>query len=188
MSNREDMIAEATDLGIEFKGNISNIKLAQLIAEYKGQPAPVEETAPAGPAIDPEYLDEEEEVEAEETSAAAVAKARVQDKFARQRELVAKAKAKAMKTHVVTITNKDNRENDVMTTAYLSFENQHFGLARLVPLDVPVQLEAALIHIAANCTMTMHKDEIVDGRRTGNKVPTRVKKYAISYSSADPDE
>jgi hypothetical protein len=33
----------------------------------------------------------------------------------------------------------------------------------------------------------MHKDEIKDGRRTGNKVTTMVKKYVISYSDIVPD-
>ncbi|MEE8599385.1 MAG: hypothetical protein V3S69_07780 [Dehalococcoidales bacterium] len=109
-----------------------------------------------------------------------------QAKYARRRKIVAKARARAFKTHIVTLTNKDNRENDVMTTAHLGFENQYFGLSKNVPLDIPVELEQALIQIAAACTMTMHKDEIVDGKRTGNKVSVRVKKYAISYSRQDP--
>jgi len=33
--------------------------------------------------------------------------------------------------------------------------------------------------------MTLHKDEIIDGKRTGNKVATRVKKYAISYGESE---
>ena len=90
-------------------------------------------------------------------------------------------KKRAFKTTVITLTNKDNRENDVVTTAYLSFENQYFGLSKIVPLDIPVELEAALIAIAERSMITLHKDEIIDGKRTGNKTPVRVKKYAISY-------
>jgi len=86
-----------------------------------------------------------------------------------------------MKTRIVTITNKDNRDNDFTTTASLSFENQFFGLAKNVPLDVPVELEQALIDIAESTIITHHKDEIVDGKRTGNKVPVSVKKYVVSY-------
>jgi hypothetical protein len=87
-----------------------------------------------------------------------------------------------MKTSIVTITNKDNRENDVMTSVYLSFENQYFGLSKQVPLDLPVELENSLIKIAEGVRITLHKDEVRDGRRTGNKIPTSVKKFAISYA------
>lgn len=98
-----------------------------------------------------------------------------------RRNITKKAKKKAFATRVITITNKDNRENDVMTTAYLSFENQHFGLSKLVPLDIPVELEQGLIDVAETTMITLHKDEIVKGRRTGNKVAVRVKKFAVSY-------
>jgi hypothetical protein len=183
MSNREDMIAEATDLGLSFKGNISNIKLATLINEYKGMPAPIDETPPPGPAVkadaEPEEAKEEVLQTAGQKSAHAV--------YARKRAKIAKAKKAAFKTKIVTLTNKDNRENDVATTAFLSFENQYFGLAKNVPLDIPVELEVSLIDIAETCMITLHKDEIVAGRRTGNKLPVRVKKYAISYGQQQPD-
>ena len=184
MSNRQEMIDEANVLGLEFPGNISNIKLSTLIAEEKGAPVPVDETPPPSPAAKVEDFSET----AAETMASvkSVQRTLSQRKNMKRREHIARAKKVAMRTHIVTITNKDPRENDVMTTAYLSFENQHFGISRLVPLDTPVELEAALIHIAANCTMTQHRDEISEGRRTGNKVPVRTKKYAISYSTQVP--
>jgi len=190
MSERENLIAEAHDLELEFKGNISNVKLAAMIAEAKGLPAPVDEVAPPGPAIkdDPEVTEEttvettEEVVETTPTkdknpkkeSPAAAA-------FTGRRKMIADARERAFKTRVVTITNKDSRENEFMTTAYLSFENQHFGLSKLVPLDVAVELEEALIKVAKSTVMTLHKDEIIGGKRTGNKVATTVKKFAISY-------
>ena len=37
MSKRTEMIDEANDLGIEFKGNVSNVNLAALIAVAKGE-------------------------------------------------------------------------------------------------------------------------------------------------------
>lgn len=185
MSDREDMIAEATDLGLEFPGNISNIKLAGLLAEEKGEPAPLNESAPAGPATkpDPEAADV---MNAVDNSRAAIRTA-AQLEHQRRRKYIARMKEAAMKTHIVTLTNKDARENDAADTAYLSFENQFFGLSKVVPLDEPVELETALIQIAACCTMPMHKDEIgKDGRPTGNKRTVRVKKYAISYSAQKP--
>lgn len=185
MSKRDELVAEATDLGLEFKGNISNAKLEEMIVEATTL-KPVDETPPPSPAVKPEEQEAaEDEVvfESAKERAAAIASR----KHAAKRKKISEAKKRAFEKHIVTITNKDPRENDVMTTAYLAFENQYFGLARLVPLDMPVELEAALIKIAAGCTMTLHKDEIVNGRRTGNKVPTRVKKYAISYSHQKPE-
>ena len=179
-TERQDLLAEANDLEIEFKGNISNVKLKALVAEAKGEPPPVNETPPPSPKAKPEPETDDSEVDIEEglSPARKVAKHRYQVK----RERISNAKKAAFKTQVVTLTNKDNRENDVMTTAFLGFENQHFGLSKLVPLDIPVQLETALIQIAAATTMTLHKDEIIDGKRTGNKKAIRVKKYAISYA------
>lgn len=183
-TEREDMIAEATDLGIEFKGNISNVKLAAKLAEFKGEPEPLQESAPSGPAVKEEAPLEEQE---DTMSAVEIVRKRQREVFARKRKMIADAKAKAMKTKVVTLTNKDARENDVVTTAYLSVQNQYFAVARNVPLDMPVELEVCLINLAENAMITMHRDEIdSNGRRTGNKVTARVKKYAVSYSPIDP--
>jgi hypothetical protein len=186
MSERSDLIAEANDLGLDFKGNISNIKLQELVSEFKGEPIPVSEPAPPGPAVKAEAVqDLDDEYEVEDVPSAPrrmTAKEHTAILFANKRRKIAAAKKVAMKTSIVTLTNKDNRENDIMTTAFLSFENQYFGLAKNVPLDIPVQLEDSLIDIAEKCTMTLHKDEIIGGRRTGNKVPMTVKKYAVSYS------
>lgn len=166
MSKRSDLLKIANELGLEFKKNISSVKLAVMIAESKGEPKPIVETAPKSPKI------KEQEV----TQNINLLKKQ------RRHKVITDAKIAAFRTKIVTITNKDNRENDVMTTVYLSFENQHFGLSKLVPLDIPVELEVSLISIAEGSMMTLHKDEIVGGRRTGNKVPTRTKKFAISYS------
>jgi len=190
-TEREDMIEEANSLDIEFKSNIPGVKLAALIAEAKGEPVAVEETAIPSPAaiIEPP-TDEGEDDEAEAvvktmtpTQAKNVEKVpkKKLNKFQLKRKKIAEAKKRAFKTQVVTITNKDNRENDMMTTVYASFENQFFGLSKIVPLDIPVELENALIAILENTTMTLHKDEIIDGKRSGNKRPFRVKKFAISY-------
>ena len=174
---RTALLKEANELALEFPSNIPTPKLSALIAEAKGNPPPVDETAPSGPALKP-GADLNVDDDDEEKS---VTEKPVLSKYATKRAKITAAKKKAFKTQVVTLTNKDNRENDIMTTAYLSFENQHFGLSKVVPLDVPVELEAALITIAETAMMTLHKDEIVAGRRTGNKVPVRVKKFAISY-------
>lgn len=182
---RQELIDQANALDLEFKGNISNVKLSEMIAKAEADlpsavPEPVAETAPPSPKAkaEPEEDSEEEEIAAPKVKRSAEIMKRLRIK---------KAKDEAMKTRVVTLTNKDNRENDLVTTAYLSFENQYFGISRLVPLDIPVELEQALITIAESCTMTLHKDEIVDGKRTGNKKPVIVKKYAVSYDGRNLD-
>ena len=164
MTTREALIATATDLGLDFKGNISNEKLKALVAEAEGPKA----------APEPEA-----EPEAEPT--ALVNKVSKEKRPLTLREKIQQSKARASKLVVVTITNKDNRENDVMTTVHLSVENQHFAIGRNVPLDIPVEIEQCLVDLAECTMMTLHKDEIVNGRRTGNKVPVTVKKFAISY-------
>ncbi len=185
MTKRTEMMKDANDLGLEFPGNISNIKLAAMLAEAQGMPIPDTDAAPAGPAVKEEP--ELESIKDVALNAKENHRVAAQSTALARRKYVAEQKKKAMKTSIVTLTNKDPRDNTVMTTAYLSFENQYFGMARLVPLDIAVELENALIKIAASCTMTLHKDEIVNGKRTGNKVPHRVKKYAISYSQQQPE-
>lgn len=170
MSNREELTNQANELGLEFKGNISNKKLVEIIAEAKGEPIPLDETAPEGPKI------KESSEESGNSTVNSNSEAEVRRKF------VASQKEKAFKTSVITLTNKDSRENGTVTTAYLSFENQNYGISKIVPLDVPVELEHSLIKIAEAVTITLHKDEVIKGVRTGNKVPVTVKKYAISYS------
>ncbi len=179
---REVLLEQANELGIDFPSNVKTVKLVALIAEAKGEPPAVEELAPPGPEVKVgANLIVDEENDEEDSNSLPSTKPAI-SKYAAKRMKIAESKRKAFKTQVVTITNKDNRENDIMTTVYLSFENQHFGLSKVVPLDVPVELEEALILIAETTIMTLHKDEIVDGRRTGNKVPVHVKKFAISYA------
>jgi len=179
-NEREDLLEQANELGLDFPSNVKTTKLQAMVAEAKGEPAPVEESAPPSPAV---KADAQEESKEEASQKASTAK---QSAYAAKRARIANAKKKAFATQVVTLTNKDNRENDLMTTVYLSFENQHFGLSKIVPLDVPVELENALIKIAERTMITLHKDEIVDGKRTGNKRPVRVKKFAISYAKSQP--
>lgn len=184
MMNRKDMIDEANLLGLEFKGNISNKKLAELIADFKGEDDPIDisEAPPASPAMKQEDADQEV-VE----SAAEIARKRIQEKYNAQRKNIATAKEKALAKQVVTITNRDARESSIATTVYLSCQNQFFGIARVVPLDIPVELEHCLIQQAETAQMTQHTDEVVDNRRTGNKIARRVKKYSVSYSPVQPD-
>ncbi len=147
-TEREDLLNEANNLGLQFQPNVPSKKLVALIAEAKGEPPAVEEDAPPSPAAKAPTEEETEEVSTKSKDVANPSRQLTAYESKRQR--IAAAKAKAFKTQVVTITNKDNRENDIMTTVYLSFENQYFSLLTIVPLDIPLQLESALIKIPEN--------------------------------------
>ena len=161
----EELKAVAIGLGIEFKGNPKKAELESLIEEHY-------ESQSAGDLV---KVQEEEEVK--ETTV----KPAVKGLKKNINKVVAKAKEDAMKTKVVTISSIDKRTSDLETTAYLGFENQYFGLSKLVPLDTPIELEVCLIEIAKTTEILTHVDEIVNGKRTGNKVPKKVKKYNVSF-------
>lgn len=177
------MIDEANDLGIEFPGNISNKKLASLLANF-GEDDPLAETPPPSPAVKSESsVDDEDDVI---ESARDIAMKRRENAHQKRRRQIAEAKKKAMKTSIVTLTNKDSRENENVTSAYLSVQNLHFARSRYVPLDVPIELEHCLIRCAESCMVTIHRDEMKNGRPTGNKITRRVPKYAVSHSPIEP--
>jgi len=166
---RNELLEKANALGLDFPSNIKTERLKLMITESEG-PALREGTKPG---VD----DEEVEISV---------KTETEKKPNTLRQKIAAAKKRASALSVVTITNRDNRENDVVTTVPLSFENQYFGLSRNVPLDIPVELEQALIDIAEGTMMSLHKAEVVNGRRTGNKVTVSVKKFGISYAKNQP--
>ena len=165
----EELKQEADVLGIKYNAVIGAEKLAKKIEDFY-------ESQAAGDSV--QVRSEEPVVEDEEFLSP---QAR-QSKYERElRKLVLDAKDKAMATRVVTVSSNDKRDNDVVTTAYLSMENQHFGIAKYIPLDIPIELEECLIEVAKTTFITLHKDEIIDGRRTGNKVPVSTRKFNISY-------
>jgi len=165
MKNITDLKTEATTLGLEFSGNISKVDLHQLIEDFY-------ESQSAGDLVKEKVDDTDTQ---EESKPKKVSKALSKLNF------IAKAKKAAMAQKVVTVSSNDKRDNDVVTTAYLSVENQHFAVGRLVPLDIPCELEVCLIDAAKTTFITLHKDEIIDGKRTGNKIPVSTRKYNISY-------
>lgn len=96
-------------------------------------------------------------------------------------ELAAELKRKALAKRVVTITNNDKRDNHMTQTCYLGVDNQYFGVSRIVPLDTPVELEQCLIDNAKSLQIALHVDEVIDGKRTGNRQLRMVKRYGVSY-------
>ena len=169
----KELKAEVKGLGIEIKGNPSKETLIKKIDEFY-------ESQSAGDLVkEVEEVEETTEATGEVYDVPGTVKELTKDQ--KLKKLVQESKKAALKTSVVTITSNDKRDNDVVTVAYLGFENQYFGISKLVPLDIPVQLEECLIEIARTTQVTLHKDEIINVKRTGNKIPVRARKLNVSY-------
>jgi len=158
----EELKQEADALDIKYVKNIGTEKLEQKIEDfYKSQ------AADSLPKV-------KEDVEVIETPTAVSKTEDARTKFKRESK---ERQAARMKKRIVTITSNDKRDNHVTTTAYLSCGT----VSKIVPLDIPVELEEALIIIAKTTPITLHVDEVIDGKRTNNKVPKSIKKYNVSY-------
>ena len=166
----EELREEATVLGITYNANIGAEKLAAKIEEYYVAQANADKVVEKTPEVIPDPTVDHSTPESKHATFEA-----------KQRKAVAEAKAAAMATKIVTVTSNDKRDNDMVTSEYVSCENQYFGIAKYVPFDIPVELEVCLIEVLKSSMITLHKDEIVDGRRTGNKIPMSVRKFNISY-------
>jgi len=160
--NIEEARAEADQLGLKYSPNIGLAKLEEKIEKYYETQASDDIVKVKETDTNP---DEAEKLTQEQIRA----------------KILLTAKAKAFKTQIVTITSNDKRDNHIATTAYLSMDNQYFGRSRYVPLDVPVELEQCLIDVAKDIKIMLHVDEVIDGKRTGNKVPKMVNKYVVSF-------
>lgn len=158
----DELKAEADVLGIEYSKNIGATKLSEKIEAYY-------ESQAAGDSV---KVQAEPEVKEDKKTVAKV------DPF---KQVIADAKAAAFKTRVVTVSNNDTRENSVLTADYFGFENQYFGKSLLVPFNTPVELPQGIIDVINSTPLMLHIDEMIDGRRTGNKVFKQVKKYNVSY-------
>jgi len=167
MKTLEELKQEADTLGVKYVKNIGAEKLAQKIEDYFESQA-----ADDLPKVKEEIVDEV-------TTIDRPGKETAKQKFIRESK---ERQAKRMKKRVVTITSNDKRENHMTTTVYLSCG----AVSRIVPLDYPVELEEALIIVADTTPITLHVDEIVEGKRTGNKVPKTIKKFNISYEDMKP--
>ena len=167
---------EATNLGVEFKGNPKKDELIDMIKEKLADEAgtPIETKE--------EVFDDVEDTELSRVRTIRNSKAgKVMSKADKLKIAIKEAKEKAFAKRIVILTSNDKRDNDYVTSVPLFFENQYFALDRIVPLGIAVELEQCLIDIAKSTTITLHKDEILDGRRTGNKIPVQAKKFNVSY-------
>lgn len=94
---------------------------------------------------------------------------------------ILKAKEAAFKTRLVTITSNDKRDSDVESTVIVTCENQYFGLSKIVPLNIQIQLEQCLIDTLKEIKIPLHIPEMINGKQTGNSILSKTNKYNISY-------
>lgn len=165
----EELRAEADALGLTYNQNIGAAKLAEKIEEHYTSLSAGDSIQVKEEVVQPVAKDNKKETKDELI-----------------RRLAAEAKLAAFATKVVTVSNNDKREAEHMTADFFGFENQYFGISLLVPFDIPTQLPQCIIDVIKSTPITLHKDEIVDGRRTGNRVPVQTRKYNISYEENQP--
>lgn len=181
----EELRVEADGLGIKYHPKTGATKLAEKIEEFyvAQESADIVKEAPIEDEDEDEYIEEtvEEQPVLSPKATPKVEKAKVLNPKQQLLLTIAEMKKKALKKRIVTVSSNDKRDSEYTTTAYLSVSNQYMDIAKLVPLDIPVELEQCLISVAKTATITLHKDEIRDGRRTGNKVAVSVRKYNVSY-------
>lgn len=96
-------------------------------------------------------------------------------------DFIDRARKAAFKTRIVTVTSNDKRDSNTDTTVIVTSENQFFGLTKVVPLNIPVELEQCLIDTLKEVRIPLHVPEMVNGRQTGNSILSQTNKYNISY-------
>lgn len=171
MATLKELKVEATELGLTFAPNITEAKLAIKIVDHK-----------AGLVTE-----DKKEVEEVNSDIVQMIEEVVENKSPAQKrnpniaETAARLRTAAVVTRVVTISNNDKRDNHVTSTCYLSCENQYFAVSRIVPLDIPVEIEQCLIDQAKASEIMLHVDELINGQRTGNKTNKMVKRYMVSF-------
>lgn len=91
----------------------------------------------------------------------------------------ARAKKRAFKKKVVIISSNDKRDNDTATTVYATCENQYFALAKIIPLNIEVEVEQCLLDSLSEVEIMLQTDVVKDGVALGVSTPTFIKKYNI---------
>jgi len=157
----EELREEAEQLGIVYNKNIGADKLAIKIEEHytaleNGTPAPTVKVAEV----------------AEIKSAKGYRPIGVRAK---------EAKAAALVTHIVVITDNDQRENNLTQVVSINCSNDYFDLGTVrVPLNVPVELAQGYINVLEEIRIPMHTRD----QRTGLGKTVVRNRYSIAYQDS----
>jgi len=158
MAKMDELKEEAKDLGIKFSPNISEGKLEEKIEDfYKSNESHVVTEKPS---------EEEESTDVKVDSGKKT-----------MAQLAKEAEKKAKLTHIVVITDNDQRENNLTSTVPVTCENGYFSLGmKRIPLNVPVELEQGFINVLKEIQIPLAVRNM-DGT-TSTKLRNR---YSISY-------
>ena len=153
----EELKQEATDLGIQYNANIGATKLAEKIEEfYEAAEKPVVAVA----------------------ELAKKAKSTVSGHRSIGERAVL-AKEAALKTHIVVITDNDQRENNYTQVVSVSCSNDYFDLGTMrIPLNTPVEVAQGFIDVLKEIQIPMHVRDSVTG--LGKTVLRH--RYSIAYN------
>lgn len=153
----DELKAEADSLGIVYNKNIGADKLAAKIDEFY--------TASETKSTVTVTLKEDPVVP-------------VVKKGRTVRELAIEAKAKAMATRIVTITDNDQRENNLTSVVSVTCANEYFDLGtKRIPLNIPVELEQGFIDVLSEVIIPMH---VID-HKTGQSIRSMRRRYSIAF-------
>jgi len=161
MAKIDELKLEADELGVKYSPNIGEAKLAAKVDEhYKsletGAPEPKEEVL-------------EDEVEA--TAKVEEAKAMTMHQLAVEEE------KKARVTHIIVVTDNDQRENNLTSTVPVTCGNAYFELGTSrIPLNVPVEVEQGFINVLKEVMIPLPVKKM-----NGDVVTSMRRRYSVSY-------
>ena len=161
MAKIDELKLEADELGVKYSPNIGEAKLATKIEEHyksleSGTPEVTEEV-------------EDEEITQAEQKKATVAKT--------MGELAIEAEKDARVTHIIVITDNDQRENNLTSTVPVTCGNGWFELGtKRIPLNVPVEVEQGFINVLKEIQIPLAVRSMDGQMKTSLR-----NRYSISY-------
>lgn len=169
----EELKAEATELGLTFRENISAEVLAKRIEDFY--------TAKEAEAVLPEIKEEVEETASdspeltyEQSKEQAIMDFR---RYAKEQELAAR------KTRVVTIIDNDQRVNNHTTTCVTNCSNAYFDLGTaILPLNEKVEVRQGHLNTLLAVKIPRH---MKDPRDPSVSTLVMVSRYTIQYEDIE---
>ena len=160
MAKIDELKIEADELGIKYSPNIGEAKLSEKIeAHYQS----LETGTP-----DVKEEEEEDETQADKSKKAVAAT---------MAELAVEAEKEAKKTHIIVITDNDQRENNLTSTVPVTCGNSYFELGtQHIPLNVPVEVQQGFINVLKEIQIPLPVRSMDGSMSTSMR-----NRYSISY-------
>ena len=84
----------------------------------------------------------------------------------------------ARKLRKVTVHYNDPRDSHMVTSAAVQAANPYFALGRIIPLDIPIELEQGLCDTLSEALIQVH---VPDEKNPGLMKSKMIKKYSVIY-------